>query len=81
MDKKTRPEWADEYLWLEAWTQRQFLNLLCGRSGDPVGESTEQAIQWEQERARAQVHVRAAIRAGRLTVLPSIGEPRLLKII
>lgn len=81
MESKSRPEWADEYLWMESWTQRQFTNLLCGRSGDPVGESTEQGIEWEQERARMEVHVRSAIRAGRLSVLPSIGEPRLLKLI
>lgn len=81
MDTKSRADWAEEYLWLESWTQRQLLNLLCGRSGDPVAESTEQATEWELERARMQVHVRSAIRAGRLPVLPSIGEPKLLKCI
>lgn len=81
MGTKRRSEWAEEYLWLESWTQRQFLNLLCGRSGDPVADSTDQATEWELERARAQVHVRSAIRAGRLPVLPSIGEPKLLKLV
>ena len=96
MRKRARPKWATEYLQRPAWTQRDFLNLLCGL---PPSRSTPSfpdpqkdrarfdkarrrfvnlGVRDEKARAAADQHVKLAILAGELEILPSLSDKKLL---
>ncbi len=75
-----RSRWQVELLSHDSWTQHQLLSALCGR--DPVGAALSgKLIQRATHLQRAERHVDGAIRAGELTILPSLNNPRLRKVI
>jgi hypothetical protein len=82
INKRARPDWANEYLQFRAWSQGEFLNLLCGFP--PISaEDTEpppraRLLEEAKHRNRVERHVRDAIRAGDLIVEPSITTQTLL---
>ena len=94
--KPPRPKWTTEYLQLPAWTQREFLSLLCGLRpsrptpsfSDPQKDRerfdkarqrfVELGVRDEKARAAADQHVKRAILAGDLEILPSLWDKKLL---
>lgn len=68
MATQHRPHWHREYLWRELWTERQLLDVLCGRDPDAAAESLDEAVRRAQEHERARDNVDVAIRAGELVV-------------
>ena len=78
----TQPAWAKTYLQLDAWTQDELRNLLCGLPPVPPDGAPAQTRQEindafardEVRRVVADRHVRAAILAGHLTVFEQPDE-------
>lgn len=68
MATQPRPQWHREYLWRELWTERQLLDVLCGRDPDAAAESHDEAVRRAQEHERARDNVDVAIRSGALVV-------------
>lgn len=68
MATQSRPQWHREYLWRELWTERQLLDVLCGRDPDAAAESHDEAIRRAEDHERARDNVDVAIRAGDLVV-------------
>lgn len=68
MATQPRLQWHREYLWRELWTERQLLDLLCGRDPDAPAGSHDEAVRRAHEHGRAHEHADVAIRSGELAV-------------